>query len=130
MLAMHARQLRALPARIVRRRAIIARVKALTAHVPEIVPLNEDMHGRANGAYFAVCVPDPVASARVLRRAGIDANPEVFQDCGDERYFKGLAHCCQRARHAAMHVLRLPSYASMSDEDTEHLAHALAASVR
>lgn len=130
MLAMHARQLRALPARIERRRAIIARVKARTAHAPEIVPLREDSHGRANGAYFGVYVPDPVASARALRHAGVDANPEVFQDCGDERYFKGLSHGCDRARHAASHVLRLPSYASMSDEDTEHLAHALVASVR
>jgi dTDP-4-amino-4,6-dideoxygalactose transaminase len=127
MARMHALQLARLEAGVARRREIVRTVKSRLKGLPEVALLDEDRHGRSNGAYFGVYVADPHGVAARLAARGVRAAPQEFTDCSQLGQFADFAARCPHSSHAAAHVLRLPSYPCLADEDVEHLASSAAA---
>ncbi len=120
--AMHRRQLERLADNITRRRGHIADMKARLRDVVGVDLLHEDRHGRANGAYFGVYVDDHEAVTTELARHGVEANPHEFYDCSALEQFAEFASHNPAASRASHHLLRLPSYPSLSSSATEHIA--------
>jgi dTDP-4-amino-4,6-dideoxygalactose transaminase len=116
-----ARELARIEPHIARRRAIVERVQQGLAGVPGVRVLRHDKHGRSNCSYFGIWVPDPEGFARELESAGILANPHEYYDCSALAQFSEYARECPNARGAAAHVLRLPSFASMRDQEIERM---------
>lgn len=121
MTKMHAGQLRRLDENIALRRSRIARMREGLSKIPGVRACEMDRHGRANGSYFAVRVPDPRRLYERLADAGIATHPREFLDCASLPQFAEYAADCPVAREAAAHVLRLPSYPSLSDDDADRV---------
>lgn len=127
MLRMHQQQLARLPENVNRRRAIVQSIKARLPSIDEIGLLQEDKHGRSNGAYFGLYVPDPLALAHYLAAHGIDSNPQEYYDCTTLTQFAPYAATCEHANYASHHLLRLPSYPWLQDREVDHIATTIAA---
>jgi dTDP-4-amino-4,6-dideoxygalactose transaminase len=110
-----ARQLERLERNVQARRAVVAKVKAATAHLSAYRFLDEDRFGRANGSYFGVFVDDPEAFTRFMLTKGVEVEPHEFYDCASLPQFAEFAADCPRARLASDHLVRLPSYPQLSD---------------
>ncbi|HEX8206197.1 MAG TPA: DegT/DnrJ/EryC1/StrS family aminotransferase [Solirubrobacteraceae bacterium] len=118
------RQLARLEQDLRSRRDAIAEVKdALRSH-PAAEFLEEDRHGRANGSYFGMYVPDPEAFAARMLRHGVEVNPHEFYDCSRLAQFGDYQTDCPNAAFASSHLVRLPSYATLSDRDVARIAEA------
>lgn len=122
MTRMQAGQLRRLDENVARRRSRIARMRRGLAGVPGVEACGMDRHGRANGSYFALRVPDPRRLYTELGDAGIATHPREFLDCASLPQFAEYAADCPVAREATARVLRLPSHPLMSDPDADRVA--------
>jgi dTDP-4-amino-4,6-dideoxygalactose transaminase len=125
MTGMHRMQLDRLEANIGRRRDIIARIKDRLVELDDVRLLDEDKHGRANGSYFGIRVPAPLAVAAFLQRRGIASGPHEFLDCASLEQFAEFAADTPASRDAADHVLRLPSYPWLTDSQADRIAQAV-----
>lgn len=123
---MYALQLERLEENIGRRRQIIQRIKARLQHIPEIQLLNEDMHGHSNASYFGIYVPDKDSLAEYLEEHGIFSNPQEYFDCSRLQQFSAFAADCPHSRYASEHILRLPSYPSLRDDEVSYIASVIA----
>lgn len=121
------RQLERLEDRVDRRRAVMGEVKRRLADIPAIEFLHEDKHGRANGSYFGVYVPDPEAFRRHMLDHGVEITPHPFYDCSQLAQFGDYADHCANAAHAASHFVRLPSYSSLRAADVDRIVAATTA---
>ena len=119
------RQLDALELRIARRRAIIYEIKTRLSGLQEIRVLDEDKHGRANGAYFGLYVPDPEGLARHLETQGILSNPHEYYDCSQLPQFSAYRADCEEAAYAAEHLLRIPNFPSLRDGEVERIVESI-----
>lgn len=124
---MQALQLARLAENISRRREIMQQIKTRLSHVAEIEFLDEDKHGRCNGSYFGVYVPDPAALARYLARHGIGSNPQEYYDCAALAQFSEYRTHCRYAGYASEHLLRLPSYPWLRAAEVEHIGRTIEA---
>jgi dTDP-4-amino-4,6-dideoxygalactose transaminase len=123
MLRMHQLQLARLEENIARRRTIVARIKETLRGTDGVGLLDEDKYGRANASYLGVYVPDPKHTARRLLRRGIGSGPQEFLDCAGLVQFSPWAARCENADHASTHLLRLPSYPSLTDRQVDCIGH-------
>ncbi len=121
MARLQARQLARLDANLARRRALVARMRAGLARIPEVAPLDMDRHGRANASYFAVRVPDATRLAAHLVARGIGAHPREFLDCAALVQFEDFQAACPVAHAATSRIVRLPSYPALTDEDADRI---------
>ncbi|MEM8925780.1 MAG: aminotransferase class I/II-fold pyridoxal phosphate-dependent enzyme [Actinomycetota bacterium] len=112
--AMHRRQIVRLDRNIDDRRANVAAMKADLADLGGIGLLDEDRHGRSNGAYFGIYVDDHEGLTGALARSGVEANPHEFYDCSRLKQFADYASDNPAAARACDHLLRLPSYPRLS----------------
>jgi dTDP-4-amino-4,6-dideoxygalactose transaminase len=119
---MHRLQLRRLQTNVRRRREIVQRVKNRLQRVPAVRLLTEDRHGQANGSYFGILVPDPAALARYLERNGVVSNPQEYFDCSRLKQFAEYRSDCPNSALASDHILRLPSYPGLEDQEVDHIA--------
>lgn len=124
---MQALQLARLAENISRRRDIMRQIKTRLSHVAEIAFLDEDKHGRSNGSYFGIVVPDPAALARHLARHGIGSNPQEYYDCAALAQFSAYRTPCTHAGYTSDHLLRLPSYPWLRAAEIEHIGHTIEA---
>ena len=120
-----ARQLGRLEHNVQTRRAIVARVKAATAHLSPYRFLDEDRFGRSNGSYFGVFVDDPEAFTRFMLTKGVEVEPHEFYDCASLPQFAEFATACPRARLASDHLVRLPSYPQLAGRRLERIVGAM-----
>lgn len=118
-------QLERLEARIAARRTVVDAIEARLAELPELRLLAHDRHGRANASYLGVWAPDSEALARSLEARGIGCNPHEFFDCGRLAQFAPFAAHNPVAAEISDHVIRLPSYADMSERDIDALCGAI-----
>jgi dTDP-4-amino-4,6-dideoxygalactose transaminase len=121
------RQLARLETHIARRRAIVQRVKSALQGIADVRLLHEDKHGRSNCSYFGICVPDPEALAKHLEADGIVSNPHEYDDCSSLLQFSAYQSPCPNANDAARHVLRLPNFPSLRDEEIERMVSSIRA---
>ncbi len=128
--AMHRRQLRRLADNVERRRAHVEAMRKGLAPIPGVELLDEDRHGRANGAYFGVYVDDHETLAAELARNGIEANPHEFYDCSRLEQFSAFAGHNPHAARASDHLLRLPSYPRLQPADTARIVDVIAGAPR
>jgi dTDP-4-amino-4,6-dideoxygalactose transaminase len=120
-------QLARLVENIARRRDIIQQIKTGLSHIAEIRFLDEDKHGRSNGSYFGLYVPDPAALTRHLARHGIGSNPQEYYDCAALAQFSAYRPPCLHAGYASDHLLRLPSYPWLRPAEIEHIGTTIGA---
>lgn len=121
------RQLMRLEAIIARRRAIVRAYQDGLGDLPAVRCLQEDRHGRSNAAYFGIYVPDPEALAAHLERRGIMSDPHEFYDCASLAQFAAHARPCPQAQYAQRHLLRLPNFSSLRDDDVRRIIAAIRA---
>ena len=115
------RQLARLEAHIGRRRAIVEAVKTALSDLDDIVVLHEDKHGRSNCSYLGIGVPDPEDLARYLEAHRILSNPHEYYDCSSLPQFSAFQCRCEHAAYAAQHILRIPNFPSLRDEDVGYM---------
>ncbi|USQ94568.1 DegT/DnrJ/EryC1/StrS family aminotransferase [Caulobacter sp. RL271] len=119
------RQLGRLDDNIAARRAVVARIKAATAHLGSYEFLDEDRFGRANGSYFGVLVDDSEGFTRAMLEAGVEVEPHEFYDCASLPQFAAFAATCPRARLASDHLVRLPSYPQLTGRRLDRIIRAM-----
>ena len=115
------RQLDNLDTQIECRRSIIRILKSRLADVDGVELLDEDRYGYANGSYFGILVPDPHALAKVFESQGVDCSANEFFNCASLDQFSEFASSCQSAQEVSTHLLRLPSYPTLNQEDIERI---------
>lgn len=126
MAAAVARQLRDLEQTIAARRTRIQRVLDAVSGLCGVLPLDMDRHGRANGGYFGVRVPDAATRSRHLARSGIETQVRPFQDGSAVARFGGRGGPCPNAAAADRCVLRLPNAPALRLADMDRIAAGLA----
>ena len=107
------------------RRAIIAQIKAATAHLTCYKFLDEDRFGRANGSYFGVYIEDVGAFTRFMLTKGIEVEPHAFYDCASLPQFADFATKCSLAQLASDHLVRLPSYPQLTGRQLKRIIQAM-----
>ena len=120
-----ARQLGRLERNVRVRRAIIAQIKAATAHLTCYKFLDEDRFGRANGSYFGVYIEDVGAFTRFMLTKGIEVEPHAFYDCASLPQFADFATKCSLAQLASDHLVRLPSYPQLTGRQLKRIIQAM-----
>ncbi|MFQ5901293.1 MAG: DegT/DnrJ/EryC1/StrS family aminotransferase [Thermodesulfobacteriota bacterium] len=114
-------QLAKVEGKISRRREIAERINSGLKGVDGIRVLHQDRHGRANCSYFGIYVPDPEDMARHLEDCRIVSNPHEYYDCSNLPQFSEYKSYCKHANYAEKHILRLPNYSCLCDEEVEHI---------
>lgn len=119
---MYTLQMERLHENIKRRREIIQQIKLMLKHVPELKLLNEDNYGQTNASYFGIYVPEKDALAAYLEQYGIYSNPQEYFDCSKLNQFSEFVADCPHSRYASEHILRLPSYPSLRNDEVTYIA--------
>ena len=119
------RQLSRLEANVAARREVVRRIKGDLPESPGLDTLDEDRHGTSNGSYFGIYVPNSEHFTRFLASRGVEVNPHEFLDCGSLDQFSEFAADCPEARYATRHLVRLPSYPGMTEQDLNRMSSAI-----
>lgn len=125
MSTMHRSQLERLDENIARRRQIVSKIKTELSGINEINLLNEDKYGRSNNLYFGIYVSDPYSLAEYLEKHGIESSPQEYYDCASLQQFTEFAAPSENSLYASRHLLRLPSYPWLRDEDVDHISSSI-----
>jgi len=116
------RQLTRLDANVATRRDLRDQLRAALRDLDAVGFYDDDAHGRANGAYLGIRVPDPGALSAFLRGRGVIATPREFLDCSRLEQFAAHAADCPRAARAEAVTLRLPCHPRMTANAAERVA--------
>jgi dTDP-4-amino-4,6-dideoxygalactose transaminase len=114
-------QLSTLDRNISRRKEIAEKIKSELKDIQGINVLNENKFGKSNYSYFGVYVPDPEAMAKHLERNRVISNPHEYYDCSNLPQFSDYKSTCKHASLAEKHILRLPNYPCLYDEEVERI---------
>lgn len=121
----HASQLARLDSDVARRRSIVGMIKRELRGVREVQFLREDEHGRANASYAGMLVPNPEALSAHLERLGIVTRAHEFLDCAARPQFAPFRAHCPHASKVTRHLLRVPSFAALTNEDVYGMTRAI-----
>lgn len=115
-------QLARLADNVLSRREAVNQLKYAVKDVPAVEVLNEDKYGFYNGSYLGLYVPNPEALTDYLEQNGVFSHPHEFFDCSRLKQFADFKNHCPHAAYASDHIIRLPSYPSLRDEDINKIA--------
>jgi dTDP-4-amino-4,6-dideoxygalactose transaminase len=121
MVKMIKHQLLMLHENITRRKKIAEKIKSELKDIEGINVLNENKFGRSNYSYFGIYVPNPEAMAKHLEVNRVIANPHEYYDCSNLPQFSDYKSNCTHASYAEKHLLRLPNYPCLQDDEVDRI---------